>query len=300
MDISLDLYNYFYYVCEFKSVTKAANFLYVSQPAITKQIKKLENKLGKNLIVKTSNGIELTNDGRILYNEIKPAIEKLNIMENIFKEKSGKYNQTIRIIAGHSTIQKFLLDTLSKFNKIHPNIKFELSTYHYQESIQRLREGKADLIFFSMGEIVETYSNIVINKWIDVEDIFVVSKELKKIYPTKINLLELNNYPIICKVNCSVTRSRIEKYYRENGLEFIPTYELSNGWLIKEYVYRNIGIGLVTKDFVTEDLQSGRIIEIKTDIKLPKRETGYAYRKNSVNYSVLKEFINILNSSLKQ
>ena len=100
MNIHFDWYNVFYYVCEYESVTKAANFLCVSQPAVTKIIRNLETTLSLKLIIKTATGIELTEDGKKLYEAIKKPIEELNEITHKLPEKQEVY--TIRINAGHS------------------------------------------------------------------------------------------------------------------------------------------------------------------------------------------------------
>ena len=294
MNINLDLYNYFYYVCEFKSITKAANFLYVSQPAITKQIKKLENLLGKNLIIRTSKGIKLTEDGLYLYNEIKNSIETLNATEATFKEIRDKYNIVLNIEAGHSTLKKFLLKALIEFNKIHPEIKFKVSIHPYHESMQLLKEGKIDLKFLSMEKYTDKSNDIQIEKFMEVDDIFVISKNMKKNYPKKINLLELNNYPTVVLTDDMISRKIIDKHFEKNNLQFKPKYELSSTWLIEEYVSLDAGIGVVVKQHIIDKLESGELIEVKTNIKLPKRIMSYAYRKTSLKYPVIKEFVEYL------
>lgn len=298
MNISFDLYKVFYYVCEFKSITKAANFLYVSQPAITKQIKKLESHIGRTLITRKLNGIELTHEGAKLYNDIKTPVEKLIKAENSFKDKD--YESEIRIIAGYSTIKKILLSTLSNFHMKHPNIKFEVEAYPYHEAIQRLREGRADLIFLNMKDSTDNLTDLIVKKCYDMHHIFVVHKDLKDKIPDKINVLDLNNYPVICKTKNSLSRRCIDGYYNEAGLHFIPKYELSNNWLIEEYVNMKLGMGLVTKEFVLEDLRSGKFIEIKVDKPLSQRGVSYACRKNAPNYKLLKEFINELNKNMEK
>jgi len=77
-------------------------------------------------------------------------------------------------------------------------------------------------------------------------------------------------------------------------MEFIPKYELSNNWLVEAYVKMNVGMGLVTKEFVYDDLKSGELVEIKTKESIPKREIGYAIRKNCAIQNILKEFIKSL------
>lgn len=298
MNISFDLYKVFYYVCEFKSITKAAQFLYVSQPAITKHIKNLESSIGKTLIIRKTKGIELTSDGSKLYNEIKEPVEKFLKTETTFTKKEDECE--IRIVAGYSTIKVFLLKTLSKFNTKYPNVKFEIGTYTYYEAIQRLREGRTDLVFLNLKNVKDELNDLVVEKSYEVQDIFVVSKELKDKFPEQINILELNNYPIICKTGSSVARKNIEQLFKEKSLKFIPKYELSNHWLIEEYVNMNLGIGLVTREFVIDELKSGKLVEIKTDHALPKRTIGYVCRKNTSNYHMLKELIDELNKSIEK
>lgn len=88
MNINFDLYKIFYYVSEFKSITKTANYMHISQPAVTRHIKNLESIVGNDLIAKVPKGIELTDEGKKLYEIIKkPAEELINIE---LKELKGK------------------------------------------------------------------------------------------------------------------------------------------------------------------------------------------------------------------
>ena len=289
MNISFDLYRYFFYMCEFKNITKASEYLYISQPALSKQVHLLENKLGKKLFIRTKSGIELTIDGQNLYDEIKDSIIKLNSIENKYNGKEIQHETTIKIIAGHLTTKNILLDTIAKINNIYPMIKFELTTYPYDEAIELLHQDKCDLIFFCMQEVKNVPSNVCIKKLVNVNDTLIVGNILKEKIPSKIPILELDNYPIICKNGFSVAKEYIKKYYEENGLVFNPKYKLSNNWLIEEYVKRNLGIGILTKEFIKKELDNKTLFEIETDIKLPAKELGYAYRDNSLNYDIIKE-----------
>lgn len=297
MNINLDLYSYFYYVCEFKSITKAANYLYISQPAITKQIKKLEKLLGKSLIIRTSKGIDLTEDGEFLYHKIKQPIESLNHTEACFKETCDKYDITITLEAGHSSLTKFLEEPIIEFNKLHPTIKFKLTSHHLQESLQLIKEEKIDLKFISLGSNMEKYADLLVEKFLEVDDIFVISKELKGKIPSKIKLIDLNNYPTIVLSNDIkdiLSKKFLDNYFIEHGLTFKPKYELVNNWLIEEYVSLNVGIGVLARQHIIDKLESGELIEIETDVKIPKRTMAYVFKKTSLKYPVIREFINFV------
>ena len=291
MNLSFDLYKVFYYVCKYMSITDAARHLYVSQPAITKQIKNLEIGLSKNLFIRSKKGLELTKDGEKLLEKIKDPVERMISIEDNQEEDE---ECVIKIIAGYCTIKSFLIKNISKFNEKHPNVRFEISTYNYNEAVDRLRKGLADLVFLNMkdGED-DSLGDIKIKDFCEVQDILVANKDYDNI-PNRLNILDLNNYPIICKSGKSTTRKNIEEYFKKNNLQFKPKYELSNSWLIEEYVNLNLGIGVVTKEFTQEELKTGRFIEIETDKELPHREIGYAVRNNSLYNNLVDELINNL------
>ena len=90
MNVSLELYKIFYFVAQHKSITKAAQHLNVSQPAVTKQIKNLENLLEVTLIKKDPKGIVLTEPGEKLYNMLEEPINNLLSIESSYKDICDK------------------------------------------------------------------------------------------------------------------------------------------------------------------------------------------------------------------
>ncbi len=295
MNINLELYKVFYYVCQSMSITEAAKNLYVSQPAITKQIKHLESCLGKVLFVRSRKGIELSDDGKKLYDTIKEPIQTLLSIEN----EIYQYPPVVRIIAGYSTIKNFLIKVISHYNQLHPEVKFEIASYAYPEAIERLKSGKADLIFINVKDREhDNFEELKLKHFLEVQDIFVASKDFFGTNPVPSSLEELSRYPIICKAGKSVSRSFLEESFQEKGLTFSPKFELSNNWLIEEYIRLNLGIGLVTKEFIQTELRDGTFVPIPLDCDLPKRKIGYALRDSYAYNRFLEEFVNELKQYL--
>lgn len=288
MNLNFELYKIFYYVCSYMSITDAAKHLYVSQPAITKQIQNLEQALGIVLFIRSKKGIELSEDGKKLYKEIKTPVEKLLSIES----KKGDLPEVVHVIAGYSTSKYFLLKTISKYDEKYPNVKFETNFYPYHEAIDRLWNGQADVIFVNMkNHPNRDFNGLKLKKCFEVHDIFVVHKDYLKEVPEIITITNLNQYPIVCKSGKSVARNYIESLYLEKKEVFHPKYELSNNWLIEEYVKDCKGIGLVTKEYIKDELASGELIEIPTDINLPVRDIGYSIRKDYNYQHFIQEFI---------
>lgn len=100
----------------------------ISQPAVTKSIKSLEEQLGGVLFIRTKRGVILTEEGKEFYKYIKQAIEQINNAENKFTNLVNLETGTIRIGAGTTLTRQVLLPYLEVFHKKYPKIKIEIST----------------------------------------------------------------------------------------------------------------------------------------------------------------------------
>ena len=127
MDINLELYKVFYTVAKYKSMTKAAKELMVSQPAISKSIQTLETSLGGTLFLRSNKGLELTEEGKMFYEKISSALYLIFNAENSFGQ--FKNLNTGKINIGISTVltKTILLDVLALFKKEYPNIKINIT-----------------------------------------------------------------------------------------------------------------------------------------------------------------------------
>jgi len=124
MQVNFEYYKTFCVVAESKSITEASKKLYISQPAITKTIKLLENILGFSLFERTNRGIILTEEGTKLYAHIKPLILQIDDTKNIMNDVllDGKTN--IRIGTSITVLKLFLLDYIKKYTAKYPNVHF--------------------------------------------------------------------------------------------------------------------------------------------------------------------------------
>ena len=297
MNVSLELYKIFYFVAQQSSITKAAQHLNVSQPAVTKQIKKLENLLEVKLITKNSKGIELTEDGQRLYNMLDDSISNLMNIESVYKDKNNKKIYNFKIVASNSVMQIFLSKKIIEFNKKFPNIKFSIYSDRHPEAIQKLRNGEVDLIFINKKRYVKTYSDIIVTECFDTNDILVVNYDNRDKYPTKIKIKDINKYPLICIDVPTVAKEKIEEILNQNNEVFNPKYIVNQELLTLAYAKDDLGIGLVTKECAKNDLDNHTLSQIDTDIEFPKRKICYAIRKNSIGYTVLQDFISKLKNN---
>ena len=143
--INIELYRIFYTVAIKQNITKASEELNISQPAITKHIKNLEDALGVILFNRTRKGVTLTPIGQKIFLEIKNALTILDNVENEIKNYNDNNCGTIRIGIS-TTLVRILMNYINEFYKKYPNVKIEINTDTTKDNIKLLEEGLLDLI----------------------------------------------------------------------------------------------------------------------------------------------------------
>ena len=124
---------------------------------------------------------------------------------------------------------------------------------------------------------------------IDVQDIFVGNKKYYELTKGKINLKDLDSYPLIFQKLPSNTRTYLDKYLKDNNVNLNPKMEVVSYNLIMDFIKAGFGIGYAIKEFIKEDLDNKLLYEIDVEPKIPKRFIGIAtIDKSTPNYSVKK------------
>ena len=158
MNINFELYRIFYVVANNGNITKASEELNISQPAVSKSIKNLEDQLGGPLFVRTKRGVILTEEGKEFYEYIKHAMEYINNAENKFTDLINLETGCIKIGVSTTLTKEFLLPYLEKFHELYPKIDIQIMTYLTSDLIPKLRNGLIDLegivrlLIFSLEE----------------------------------------------------------------------------------------------------------------------------------------------------
>ena len=283
--INLNSLKYFYEVVNIGNITKASNILNISQPALTKTIKVLENDLGIKLFYRNKKGVIPTEEGLILYEHTKQIINNLNTTFNILD--IAKNNQNYLYIGTTTTnFAVFIIDILKKFRQLYPNvhIKIILEDLNHLNNLARL--GKLDILIKNNYEQFNNFNKI---KSFTINDKFIASKtafpELsEKVYSIK----ELLEYPFVLLSNISHSRRVFNDYLQTQNINFKPTYEFNSYSLCRELIKEGFGIGIGNPiHYIADDF-----IIIKTKEKLPTRYFDIGYITTS-NNELLKNFCDL-------
>ena len=293
MNIDFELYRVFYTVANNGNITKASEELNISQPAISKSIKNLEEQLGGSLFVRTKRGVILTEEGKEFYNYIRQAIEYINNAENKFTELVNLETGCIKIGVSATLTKEFLLPYLKRFHEMHPKIDIQIITNVTSELLPKLRNGLIDIIILNLAR--ENYGNdIEIIKCKKINDCFVVNDNYLELVNKNLSIKELNKYPLILQTKGSNTREFLDNFASSNGVIFKPNMELASYSLVLEFAKIGLGIGYVTKDYIKNELKNNELYELNIKERIPSRYIGIALSKNHEPNFSTKKLIEII------
>ncbi|MBC5713780.1 LysR family transcriptional regulator [Roseburia sp. BX1005] len=290
MNQNLSAYRIFYTVAHAGNISKAAKELYISQPAISKSIQKLEDGIGCKLFLRSSRGVTLTEEGELLYSYVKNAFETLTLGEE-------KLHRSIELGVGHlkigvsSTLCKYLLlPYLKEFIKRHPHISISITCQSTNDTLKLLEENKIDIGLIGKPDNTK---NIQFDYLEEIEDIFVATKDylrnLKMRGVTKSHILQNSTLMLLDKHN--MTRQYIDDYLQINHIHVQDSIDISDMDLLIEFAKIGVGVACVIKSFVTSELADGTLIEIPLGIPIHKREVGFAYKTQLKPSKSLRAFI---------
>lgn len=291
MNTNLELYKVFYYVAKNKSISRAANELIISQPAVSKSIKQLESELNTILFNRTNTGVSLTYAGEVLFNKIKKAMELISSSIDDLNSLNNMEYGIINIGAGNTIIEKYLMPLINEFHNKYPNINVKVHTLDTTELIKRAQIGLIDIVFTHLPNTFP--SNFEIVNVLTLHDILVVNKNSKYIDKV-LNKKDLEELPLILLPYGASGRKSFDTFCANNNINIKPLMEVGNDIIIEECAQSGLGIGLVTKEYVKDKLNNGELVELKTRFNFNDKYLCYIIDSNRKNNIIVEKFIELL------
>ena len=297
MAVKLELYKVFKEVAEAGNITAAAQALYISQSAVSQSIKQLEGDLQTRLFARNSRGVTLTADGKLLYEYVRSAIGLLETGE-------AKLSQTRELQMGHLTIgasdtvtSQFLLPYLDSFHKQYPAIHIQIVSGRSHKVLGLLRSGKVDIAFASTPTdltSLETYPCF------PTHSIFVAGAGYPCDFDHVYSLEEMSAFPLILLERKASSRLYLERFFLQNGLKLNPEIELGARSLLVDLAAIGFGVAGVTEEFVTRDLESGRLRQLKTSFQIPPRSVDMCMLRDVPQTAAAERFAAFVKQSLSK
>lgn len=291
MNVNLEHYKTFYYVAKNNSISRAANELLISQPAISKAIKTLEEQLGVSLFLRKKDGVVLTEAGQALYKKVSMAMDLIESAENDLDTLMNYEVGTINIGASKTIIHEYLMPYIKTFHENYPNVNFRIFTNSKEELINGMKMGIIDLMFANLP--LEVPNNFEVVKLLELHDVFVANNDYSELRNKKLTIEDLRNYPLILLNKETTLRTIFDDYCTEKNILITPKMEFSSNSLVKDFTEAGFGIGLLTREHVKKELLENRLFELNLSLSLKKRFLGLFYIKDKEKV-IVKNFIQFI------
>ena len=292
--VDLDLYRVFYTVAKCGSLTKAAEELYISQPAVSQAIKQLESQLGGKLFNRVSRGMELTETGgKQMFDIVEQALKMLDSAEDRFRERRNIATGQIRIAAADTIVTHFLMRYIKKYHEIYPNVNIIFKNSTTKEALDMIKSNKADIGMVNLP--IYDKDVIMTGQTGIIEDIFVASDKYKELFDKNLSLRDLPDYPFLMLDGTTSTTKEINDFFDSMSIKIVPEFEAGSIELLIEMAKNGLGIACVPRRYVLDELAKKELREVKVTPSLPLRATGVIIRGEIEEHSfAVKEFIKVL------
>ena len=275
MQINLNHLRIFYYAAREKNLTKAAEALFVTQPAVTMQIKTLEQYLETALFRKRGKFLELTEEGIVLYKYAEKIFDVVDEMEHAFKGFASLTQGSLIIGTTRSFARHLMPGLLSRYQEKFPGIKVSLEVGSSSEIAEGVAAFKYDLGIIGRLPLPSKVKAI---PYTPEEFCLVVSPDHRFAKRGVVSCRELQNEPIIIREPGSGSRHFMLSFLASHGVEPSVLVEAGSVEFIKEYVIQGRGISFLYKPEVQLEAKMGLLkplelvegpIFIQTEIVVP-------------------------------
>ena len=242
-------------VAELGSITRAAEKLHLTPPAIHKQLRCLESELGVRLYEKIGHRLRLTQAAEILLPYSKDLLAEHEAIVAAMEEWRGLKRGIVRIGAGPATSVYLLPGLLRKYRRAFPKVDMFVETGNSPALIEKLEDGSLDLALLASSNLPEE-PNLQVEKSWDMEFVFVSSLEQ---VPRRCRISELRKFPFILFRKGSRMQNVIDRYFTE--MDFHPKVVMTfdNADAIKAMIRAGLGVSLLPLWIVDADLKKGML-----------------------------------------
>ncbi len=294
MVANLDLYRVFYTVAKCGSLTKAANELFISQPAVSQAIKQLESQLGGKLFNRLARGMELTDTGgKQMFEIVSEVIEKLDMAEKNFSMLKKSASGNIRISSSDTVTRYYLMKYVIEYHEMYPNVVMTFIDSSSRKSIDLIKADKADVAFVNLP--IEDDSVEFTGQTGKIHDIFAASPKFSNLFNKEIDLRTISNYPLLLLDSTTRTRKEIDKFTQGMNIYLAPEFELASAELMVSMAKSGLGIACIPREYIQSELASGELVELNVTPKFPLRALGVIVNKKRDYSFALSEFLKLLN-----
>jgi DNA-binding transcriptional LysR family regulator len=280
----------FHTVARLLSFTKAAEALHMTQPAVTFQVRQLEEQFNTRLFDRTHNRISLTEAGKRVYEYAHRIFDLYSEMDNAIREMTGDVSGVL-MIGASTTIAEYMLPALlGDFKKKYPDVNVQLKVSNSDGIVHMVENNVIDL---GVVESPVLNKNLVVDVCRIDQLVAVVSPQHPLAENESVRLEALLEYPYICREEGSGTREVIEDYMNEMGIhesQIHLSMELGSPESIKGAVEAGMGVSIVSFATVQKELKLGTLVVLTLEPSLD-RPFSFVHQKQKFRHRAMDELL---------
>ena len=263
MNITLKQLKTFEAVAETQSYTRAAERLNMTQPAVSMQMKQLEQTVGLNLFERQGKKIVITSVGRRMREHEKKILKRIDRLHEFLNVLQNKDEQIT--ISAATTANHFVTHMMADFSRLHPNVNIKLDITNREALVSQLQNYDPDFVI--MGEPPKKldldYQQIMENPLVVIASADHPLVGSKK--SDMISMKEIIEMPFVVREEGSGTKAAIRRHFKQYGLNFVSSYEMSSNESIKHAVVAGLGLGIVALHTIKLELESSKLFVLNVE-----------------------------------
>lgn len=289
MEQNLSLYHIFHIVAQKGNISQAARELYISQPAISKSIRRLEKNLNTTLFKRSSRGVSLTAEGELLYKYTEEAFLALQAGEICLAQRHTLGISQLRIGVSTTLCKYILLPYLQRFIQTYPHVRISIDCQSTYQTLALLDENKIDIGL--VGEF-SAHDSFCFQPLQSIQDIFVSTQSyLEHLHQRTGNRNYIQTATFMMLDEKNITRQYVNGVFLEHGVELANILEVSSMDLLIEFARIGLGVACVIREFVEKELAGQELIQVPVSLEFPPRLIGFAYKKEDAGNPVIQNFL---------
>lgn len=282
-------------VARLGSVSRAAEALFLSQPAVSLQLKALESHYGVPLLERVGRRLSLTREGQALYELARPLIDGFEGLDEAFRgSQSGLDGGELHIAAGSSTLLHLLPEPLAAFRALRPEVRLHLHSVTGQAGLAKLRADEVDFAVGAMWEVPNDIDYAPLQRF-DAMLITAPTHPLAK--KPSIRLEDLSPHGLILPPKQLSTWRMVTTAFEQRRVPYSVAIEVGGWEVIKQYVAQGLGIAIVSALCLT-DADKTRLVARPLREYFPSRTYGVLVRKGKSLSGPARAFVDLIKPGL--
>ncbi|MGH8085957.1 MAG: LysR family transcriptional regulator [Lysobacter sp.] len=258
------------------SVSRAAEALFLSQPAVTLQLQALEREMGTRLLERSGRRLVMTREGEALYELARPLVEGVDGLDAAYRERiRGLDAGTLDVAAGNSTILYLLPPVVAAFRAAHPDVRLNLHNVTGASAMELLRTDAVDL---AVGSVLDVPADLDYAEVARFEPMLITAPDHPLARKKQLRLQDLSPHGLILPPQRLTTYRMVDLVFHRNQVPYTVALEVAGWEVIKQYVATGLGISIVTALCLT-DADRARLAARSLAAWFPSRSYGVVMRK---------------------